>query len=650
MNFESLGLSKPLLKALKSCGYEAPTPIQMGAIPPALEGRDVLGCAQTGTGKTCAFGTPILQMLSQKPRKSKAPRALILTPTRELAIQIGDNLRAYSKELPLRTAVIFGGVGQSGQVQQIRQGIDVLTATPGRLMDLHQQGLINLKDVEIFVLDEADRMLDMGFIHDVRKILTYLPKEKQTLFFSATMPKEITELVDSLLTDPVRIEVDPVSSPVELIDQKVYFVDRKNKIALLADIIREDKVKNALLFVRTKHGADKVTKELMAEGISAAAIHGNKSQSVRQYSLAQFKRGKVKVLVATDIAARGIDIDHLSHVFNYNLPDVPETYVHRIGRTGRAGRDGTAISFCDNADEAIFKRIEKLLGRQITRVEDHPYPMQVVEPIRRDSKGRIIHPDDEEARSAAREKRAEEKEREKNKKPKGQSGIIIKERRRDKEEPKMAEKAKETGRSGKEQREDRPRKTQRDLPRRDRSLDAPKNEQGGRKNPLDGDVIMDATARLLAAAVKKVNHKGEAVSEGRGDSKNRSPWKRNERPERPERKVENPKIQENREEKPQKEKKTGDKAQNNKPKRGLPFGKTVNKPAPKDEQRGEKKADNKPENKNTGKKIYSRHGHAVPEGKQPRRRMPQPPPPSRSHQKDSTEQPSLMKPFYLNND
>ena len=332
MTFQELGLSKPILKALAEQGYERPSPIQEKAIPPALAGRDVLGCAQTGTGKTCAFAAPILQRLSSRQAKGRPIRALILTPTRELALQIQESFAAYGSRLPLRSAVIFGGVGQNPQVEQLKKGVDILVATPGRLEDLHGQGFIHVENLEIFVLDEADRMLDMGFIHDVRKILKWLPQKKQTLFFSATMPPEVQGLVDSLLVNPVKVAVNPVSSPVEVIDQKLYYVDRGNKTKLLASLILEPDVKNALVFTRTKHGANKVAGDLVKAGIAAAAIHGNKSQTARQQALADFKSGKVTALVATDIAARGLDIDELSHVFNYNLPDVPETYVHRIAR------------------------------------------------------------------------------------------------------------------------------------------------------------------------------------------------------------------------------------------------------------------------------------------------------------------------------
>ena len=411
MSFESLGLKAPVLPALHSFGYRAPTPIQAQAIPPALAGRDVLGSAQTGTGKTCAFGTPIIQRLHEKAYPQRAIRALILTPTRELAIQIEENLKAYSKGSRVRSAVIFGGVGQAPQVEAIKRGIDILTATPGRLMDLQNQKLLDLSKVEIFVLDEADRMLDMGFIHDVKRVIATLPKQKQTLFFSATMPEEIMELVNSLMHNPVRVAVDPVSSPVEVINQQVYLVDRKNKTKLLAQILQQESIKNALVFTRTKHGADKVTRELVREGVAAAAIHGNKSQTARQAALLHFKRGELQVLVATDIAARGLDIEELSHVFNYNLPEVPETYIHRIGRTGRAGHGGSAVSFVEHAEKPLLKAVEALMGKAIPLVAEHPWPMEDFELIKRDAKGRVVNADDEEARAAARERNAQRRER-----------------------------------------------------------------------------------------------------------------------------------------------------------------------------------------------------------------------------------------------
>ena len=405
--FSSLGIAEPILTALTDYGYEIPTVIQEKAIPAGLAGRDVLGSAQTGTGKTCAFGVPILQRLAQKGAGQRI-RALILTPTRELAIQIDDNLHAYGKNLPLTEAVIFGGVGQTPQVEQLKRGVDILTATPGRLLDLSGQGLLDLSGVEIFVLDEADRMLDMGFIHDVRRVIKLLPQKKQTMFFSATLPPEIMDLVDTLLHDPVRAAAAPVSTPVEVIRQEVCLVDRGNKTSLLLAILDQEQVGNALVFTRTKHGADKVARDLNRKGVAAAAIHGNKSQTARQESLRKFKAGEVRVLVATDIAARGLDIEDLAFVFNYNLPEVPETYIHRIGRTGRAGKGGTAISFCDYGEMPLLRDIEKLLKKPIPR-RDHDYPMEVFEAPKKDAKGRVVNPEDAEARQAAREKNAARK-------------------------------------------------------------------------------------------------------------------------------------------------------------------------------------------------------------------------------------------------
>ena len=405
MTFRELGLMGPILKALEKEGYTTPTPIQQGAIPPALKGRDVLGCAQTGTGKTCAFAAPILQRLHQRKVETRVIRALILTPTRELAIQIGDSFKAYGANLPLRHTVIFGGVGQQPQVDAIRRGLDILVATPGRLLDLHGQGLLDLSHIEIFVLDEADRMLDMGFIHDVKRVIKLLPQKKQTLFFSATMPPEVMDLVNSLLRNYARVEVDPVSSPVEVIRQSLYFVDKANKTHLLAYLLEEMNIPSALVFSRTKHGANRIAQDLSKRGISAAAIHGNKSQTARVQALNDFKAGNVRVLAATDIAARGIDIEELSHVFNYNLPDVPETYVHRIGRTGRAGHDGVAISFCQFDEQGDLKAIEKLLGRPIPVVDDHPFPMVNFEMPKKDKNGRPVNAEDAEARAAAKERR-----------------------------------------------------------------------------------------------------------------------------------------------------------------------------------------------------------------------------------------------------
>lgn len=401
MNFSNLNLTKPVLRALSELGYETPTPIQAQAIPPALEGRDVLGCARTGTGKTCAFAVPILIRLNRKPHQKHPIRALILTPTRELAIQNQDCFEGYGKYLPLRSTVIFGGVGQGPQVEALEKGTDILVATPGRLADLYQQGHIDLTRLEIFVLDEADRMLDMGFIHDVKRILKWLPEKKQTLFFSATMPDEVKKLVDQLLHNPVRIAVDPVNSTVEAIDQSLFRTDKSKKIKLLTWLLKSRDYPSVLVFTRTKHGANRVARDLERAGITAAAIHGNKSQTARQTALADFKSGKLRVLVATDIAARGLDIEGLSCVVNYNLPDVPATYVHRIGRTGRAGQDGIALSFCDASELDELKAIEKQLGKAIPTVQQHPYPMEEMEVPMTDKKGRRVHPEDAEAREAA---------------------------------------------------------------------------------------------------------------------------------------------------------------------------------------------------------------------------------------------------------
>ena len=516
MNFRDLGLTAPILKALTQAGYTDPTPIQRKAIPPALAGRDVLGCAQTGTGKTCAFAAPILQRLSGRVPKPRAIRALILTPTRELAIQIQDSFAAYGRNLPLRCAVIFGGVGQQPQVDAIQRGLDILVATPGRLLDLHGQGLLDLSHIEIFVLDEADRMLDMGFIHDVKRVLKLLPEKKQTLFFSATMPPEVMGLVDGLLHDYARVAVDPVSSPVEVIRQSLYYVDKSNKTRLLAHLMEERRIPSALVFSRTKHGANRVAQDLQKRGISAAAIHGNKSQTARVQALGDFKAGRVRVLVATDIAARGIDIDQLPFVFNYNLPDVPETYVHRIGRTGRAGREGEAISFCQFDEKDELKAIEKLLGRPIPVVEGHPYPMENFDPPQKDKRGRTVNSEDAEARAAAREKRrqkdaenkaiaeqrkpaaqaapapvpAEEEPAKKNKrrrkKPGAQQGQAAQAAPAPEEPPVRPDRP-----SGRGVRQGRIHET---LPQ-DPSMPV---TDFYKPSPLDSDVIMDATARLLA--------------------------------------------------------------------------------------------------------------------------------------------------------
>jgi ATP-dependent RNA helicase RhlE len=375
MVFEQLGLIEPLLKALKTEGYSIPTPIQQQAIPIVLAGTDLLGCAQTGTGKTAAFALPILQLLHQESKNAKGYkhiRTLILTPTRELAVQIHESFEAYGRYTGLKQEVIFGGVSQHTQTIALRNGTDILIATPGRLLDLMNQGYIHLSHLEVFVLDEADRMLDMGFINDVKKIIRELPKEKQTLFFSATMPLQIAQLAAGILHNPVRVDITPVSSTVDAIDQSVYFVNRGDKNSLLLHLMQEKGIKRTLLFTRTKHGADKIAKELKRNGLHADAIHGNKTQSARQAALGNFKSGRLRVLVATDIAARGIDIDDLTHVINYDLPNIAETYVHRIGRTGRAGNSGIALSFCDSEEVAFLKDINKLIGKKIPAAE-HPF-------------------------------------------------------------------------------------------------------------------------------------------------------------------------------------------------------------------------------------------------------------------------------------
>ena len=500
MTFAQLGLCPPILKALAEEGYESPSPIQEKAIPPALDGRDVLGCAQTGTGKTCAFAAPILQRLDGEKVSGRPIRALVLTPTRELALQIQESFAAYGRHLPLRSAVIFGGVGQAPQVEQLKKGVDILVATPGRLGDLYGQKLIDLSKLEIFVLDEADRMLDMGFIHDVRRILGWLPRQKQTLFFSATMPPEVRGLVDGLLVNPVKVAVNPVSSPVEIIDQKLYFVDRGNKTKLLAHLIRELDVKNALVFTRTKHGANKVAGDLAKAGITAAAIHGNKSQTARQQALADFKAGRVQALVATDIAARGLDIEELSHVFNYNLPDVPETYVHRIGRTGRAGRGGTAVSFCDINEKEELKAIEKLIGRAVPVVENHPWPMEILEPAPKDKKGRAVNPEDAEARAAAKERRRQRDAA--NKAAAEARKAAANQKLMEAEAPKKAEPLAETPAKKRRNRGKRSSATLEEAltatnPVRP-SAPEPDFADFRKPDPLASDVIMDATARLLA--------------------------------------------------------------------------------------------------------------------------------------------------------
>ncbi len=608
MTFQELGLNEPILRALADQGYEQPSPIQAKAIPPALTGRDVLGCAQTGTGKTCAFAAPILQQLSGRKAQGRPIRALILTPTRELALQIQESFEAYGKYLPLRSTVIFGGVGQAPQVERLKKGVDILVATPGRLGDLYGQKLIDLSRLEIFVLDEADRMLDMGFIHDVRRILGWLPAQKQTLFFSATMPPEVQGLVDSLLHNPVKVAVDPISSPVEVIDQKLYYVDRGNKTRLLAALIRELGVKNALVFTRTKHGANKVAGDLVKAGISAAAIHGNKSQTARQQALADFRAGKLQALVATDIAARGLDIEELSHVFNYNLPEVPETYVHRIGRTGRAGRGGEAIAFCDFSEKPLLREIEKLTHRSIPVVEEHPWPMQVFELPKKDKNGRTINEEDAEARAAARELRREreaarqaaaQEKQEKSAQASAPSpeatveGGEKKKRRRRRSKSKGEAPAAPAESPLPAQAPARPKLT-RPGTRLETGSAMPCTEFD-RPDPLAGDRIMDATARLLAPRRLTLSPVSSREEHGR-------PRKRS----------------------------AGQAAQ----------------PRQKSEGQKGRSAHTAPQAESR-KPAPSKHKKSSQGRGQDRRRSFQDPPRPTGHPKDSTEQESLMKPYYL---
>ncbi len=376
MLFSELGLIPPLAQAVAAEGYQTPTPIQERAIPHVLAGRDLLGLAQTGTGKTAAFALPILQRLSNQPTiqtRSRPIRCLVLTPTRELASQIGESFTTYGKNLPLRNTVIFGGVGMDAQKQALRSGMDILVATPGRLLDLMGQGLVDLKPLEVFVLDEADRMLDMGFIHDVKKVIARLPQIRQTLFFSATMPREAQQLADQLLKNPETVAVTPPSTTAEKVDQEVFFVEKADKRALLVEVLADPAMNRVLVFSRTKHGANRIAEHLVKARISAEAIHGNKSQNARERALAGFKSGRVRVMVATDIAARGIDVDAVSHVINFDVPEVPETYVHRIGRTARAGASGMAITFCETEERPDLRNVEKLTRQAIPVVEGHPY-------------------------------------------------------------------------------------------------------------------------------------------------------------------------------------------------------------------------------------------------------------------------------------
>lgn len=388
MPFQKLEIIEPILLSLKEEGYTIPTPIQAEAIPLVLAGKDLLGCAQTGTGKTAAFAIPILQLLYAKKsnEKKKKIRSLIVTPTRELALQIGESFSAYGRHTGLNNTVVFGGVGQGPQTAALHRGVDILIATPGRLLDLMNQGHISLRDIEIFVLDEADRMLDMGFIHDVKKLLLALPKQRQSLFFSATMPPEIVKLAATILHHPAKVEVTPVSSTADTINQFLYLVDKGNKNSLLLELLKDPKIRTALVFTRTKHGADKVARVLSKHHVKAEAIHGNKAQNARQRALSNFKAQTTRVLVATDIAARGIDVDDLEYVINFEIPNVPETYVHRIGRTGRAGANGTALSFCDSEEKPYIKDIEKLIGRKIPVITEHAFTAAFVPPSQHQEK------------------------------------------------------------------------------------------------------------------------------------------------------------------------------------------------------------------------------------------------------------------------
>ena len=404
MSFENLDLIEPILRALKTEGYTIPTPIQEQAIPIILQRKDLLGCAQTGTGKTAAFAIPIIQILfdTHIPAKGKRKiKSLIVTPTRELAIQIGESFAAYGRYAGLKHTVIYGGVGERPQTDALRQGIDILIATPGRLLDLMNQGYVDLRGIELFVLDEADRMLDMGFIHDVKRIIAELPRERQSLFFSATMPTDIVKLSATILKNPLKVEVTPEVTTAEKVEQQMYMVNYADKRSLLLHVLRNPEILSALVFTRTKHGADKVVQFLQKNGHQAQAIHGNKSQNARQKALSDFKGGKIRVLVATDIAARGIDVEDLSHVINFEIPNIPETYIHRIGRTGRAGQSGIAVSFCDNTEILFLRDIQRLISQTIPVVSDHPYAMTdftpekapaktARKPIRREHNGQAV--------------------------------------------------------------------------------------------------------------------------------------------------------------------------------------------------------------------------------------------------------------------
>ena len=517
MTFNELNLSAPLLRAVAEAGYESPSPIQASAIPPVLAGRDLMGCAQTGTGKTAAFALPMLDRLTAAPAKKKgAVRALILTPTRELALQIGESFELYGKYLNQRSTVIFGGVGQAPQVAALKKGVDILIACPGRLNDLVGQGLIDLSHIEIFVLDEADRMLDMGFVHDVKKVIAKLPAQRQNLMFSATMPKEIEQLAAGILHDPAFVKVDPVSSTVDRIDQSLYFVEKGNKKFLLPWLIQNLKppVQNALVFSRTKHGADKIAKDLNKQGIPAAAIHGNKSQSARVAALEGFKAGNTKVLVATDIAARGIDISELSHVFNYDLPEVPETYVHRIGRTARAGADGTAVSFCAPEEQEYLAGIEKLNRRKIPVVSGHPWD-GVPAPAKKEPPVRGKKPKAEaEAPAAQPEKPAKAAKPARPKKEKTAAAKAEPMKSQPKEEPSMDENQKRTpgGRSEN-------RRSNNSRPRREGSNAAP--NRGSNAQPKFDPHFVSAPEATPLRPAKKPNAPAAQPAGGAGRQRQR---------------------------------------------------------------------------------------------------------------------------------
>ena len=619
-SFASLGITEPILTALTDYGYAEPTVIQEKAIPAGIAGRDVRWAApKTGTGKTCAFGVPICSGWP-KGGRGRTIRALILTPTRELAIQIDENLHAYGKNLPLTEAVIFGGVGQAPQVDQLKRGWTFSPPPPAACWTCRPGPAGSVQGGDLRP-DEADRMLDMGFIHDVRKVIRLLPQKKQTMFFSATLPPEILDLVDTLLHDPVKVAAAPVSSPVEVIRQEVCLVDRKNKTALLLEILEQEQVKSALVFTRTKHGADKVARDLTRRGVAAAAIHGNKSQTARQESLRKFKEGKLRVLVATDIAARGLDIEELSYVFNYNLSEVPETYIHRIGRTGRAGRGGTAISFCDYGEMPMLKDIEKLLKKPIPR-RAHDYPMEVFEVPVKDAKGRVVNPEDAEARQAARGKstrpsgnrpprrlRKRPPSRRTPRRTQPPAGSAAGARDRDRQPPPSPR----PSRRRRGRRPGGPSPTASRIWGIWRTSWPPSLWRRARcpfshRDPLEGEVIMDATARLLAAKPVYQYYKPGAAhgKRGKGDKKPKAQAQ----PAKPQ--------------PPEKTPKAAQAAQTRKaPKKGAPA----------------------PAKKGTGAlgRPAARSGRG-------RGRIPPRVEPPKSRQKDSTEQKSLMKPFYIDHD